>query len=124
MLVFGSMAQTQIALINEPDCIGCTKCIDVCPTDAIVGATKLMHTVLTDDCIGCKLCIPACPVDCIALLPLPNAFTPLAKEEIKQRHLRRQNRLQSLEAKKQLPIGDELTKKDYLKALMLRVKKK
>lgn len=118
------MTQTNIALINEADCIGCTKCLDVCPTDAIVGASKLMHTVITTDCIGCKLCIPACPVDCIALLPPDTDFSPLSKEEIKQRHQRRQTRLQSLEVKKQLPIGAEQTKKDYLQALMLRVQKK
>lgn len=118
------MTQTQIALINESDCIGCTKCIDVCPTDAIVGAAKLMHTVITTDCIGCKLCVPACPVDCIALLPPSADFSPLNKDDIKQRHQRRQKRLQLLEEKKQLPIGNEQTKKDYLKALMARVSAK
>ncbi|MBB6186683.1 electron transport complex subunit RsxB [Rhodanobacter sp. MP7CTX1] len=60
-----------LARIVEADCIGCTKCIQVCPVDAIVGASKLMHTVITDDCTGCELCVPACPVDCIVLLPMP-----------------------------------------------------
>ena len=60
-----------LARIVEADCIGCTKCIQVCPVDAIVGASKLMHTVLADDCTGCELCVPACPVDCIALEPMP-----------------------------------------------------
>jgi electron transport complex protein RnfB len=60
-----------LAHIVEADCIGCTKCIQVCPVDAIVGASKLMHTVIADDCTGCELCVPACPVDCIVLLPMP-----------------------------------------------------
>ncbi len=57
----------EVAFIDEEACIGCTKCIQVCPTDAIVGAQKLMHTVITDECNGCELCIPACPVDCISM---------------------------------------------------------
>jgi electron transport complex protein RnfB len=59
----------EIALIDEEVCIGCTKCIQACPVDAIVGASKLMHTVLVDECTGCELCIPPCPVDCIAMVP-------------------------------------------------------
>jgi Na+-translocating ferredoxin:NAD+ oxidoreductase subunit B len=58
----------QIAVINENTCIGCTLCIQACPVDAIVGASKLMHTVITDQCTGCELCIPPCPVDCIDLV--------------------------------------------------------
>ncbi|MBC7203592.1 MAG: RnfABCDGE type electron transport complex subunit B, partial [Pusillimonas sp.] len=53
----------QLAQINEVHCIGCTICIQACPTDAIVGASKLMHTVLADACTGCKLCVAPCPVD-------------------------------------------------------------
>jgi electron transport complex protein RnfB len=58
-----------VALIREAECIGCTKCIQACPVDAIIGAPKLMHTVLADLCTGCELCIPPCPVDCIDLVP-------------------------------------------------------
>lgn len=58
-----------VALIREVECIGCTKCIQACPVDAIVGASKRMHTVLADLCTGCELCIPPCPVDCIDLVP-------------------------------------------------------
>jgi len=58
------------ASIDEAACIGCTLCIAACPVDAIVGAAKLMHTVLADRCTGCELCVPPCPVDCIALVPL------------------------------------------------------
>jgi Na+-translocating ferredoxin:NAD+ oxidoreductase subunit B len=59
-----------IAIIDEAWCIGCTLCIAVCPTDAIVGANKRMHTVVEPYCTGCELCIPACPVDCISLEPI------------------------------------------------------
>lgn len=59
-----------IAIIDEAWCIGCTLCIAACPTDAIVGANKRMHTVVEDYCTGCELCIPACPVDCISLEPI------------------------------------------------------
>ena len=64
----GSQQPTQLAVIVEADCIGCTKCIQACPVDAIVGGSKHMHTVLEDLCTGCALCLPACPVDCIELL--------------------------------------------------------
>ncbi len=58
-----------VALIVEDDCIGCTKCIQACPVDAIIGASKLMHTVIAPLCTGCELCIPPCPVDCIVMQP-------------------------------------------------------
>ncbi|KQQ67932.1 hypothetical protein ASF84_02000 [Pseudomonas sp. Leaf127] len=64
-------APAQVAFIREAECIGCTKCIQACPVDAIVGAAKLMHTVLVDECTGCDLCVAPCPVDCIDMLPLP-----------------------------------------------------
>jgi Na+-translocating ferredoxin:NAD+ oxidoreductase subunit B len=60
-------AAEHVAVIDEAVCIGCAKCLPVCPTDAIVGASKRMHTVIADDCSGCELCIIACPVDCISL---------------------------------------------------------
>jgi electron transport complex protein RnfB len=56
-----------VAIIDEAWCIGCTLCIKACPTDAIVGSNKLMHTVIEPYCTGCELCIPVCPVDCISL---------------------------------------------------------
>jgi electron transport complex protein RnfB len=58
------------AVIDETLCIGCRKCIDACPVDAIVGARKLMHTVIARECTGCELCLPPCPVDCIAMVPV------------------------------------------------------
>lgn len=65
----GVEAPPRVAMIDEDTCIGCTKCIQACPVDAIVGASKLMHTVVADLCTGCELCIPPCPVDCIAMVP-------------------------------------------------------
>jgi Na+-translocating ferredoxin:NAD+ oxidoreductase subunit B len=56
-----------VAVIDEGWCIGCTLCLDACPTDAIFGSNKLMHTVIEPHCTGCELCIPVCPVDCISL---------------------------------------------------------
>ena len=60
--------QRMKAIIREDECIGCTKCINACPVDAIIGSGKLMHSVLSDLCTGCELCIPPCPVDCIDLV--------------------------------------------------------
>jgi electron transport complex protein RnfB len=84
-----------LARIVEADCIGCTKCIQVCPVDAIVGASKLMHTVIADDCTGCELCVPACPVDCIVLLPMPVEHIDAAHANKARAHFqRRESRLQ------------------------------
>ncbi|MDT8896583.1 electron transport complex subunit RsxB [Halomonas sp. I1] len=60
-----------VAQIREDECIGCTKCIQACPVDAILGAAKQMHTVIESECTGCELCVAPCPVDCIDLLPHP-----------------------------------------------------
>ena len=60
----------KVAFIREDECIGCTKCIQACPVDAILGAAKQMHTVIIDECTGCDLCVDPCPVDCIDMVPL------------------------------------------------------
>jgi electron transport complex protein RnfB len=57
-----------VAVIDEVACIGCTLCIQACPVDAIVGASKQMHTVIESECTGCDLCLPPCPVDCIEMV--------------------------------------------------------
>ena len=67
-----------LAWIDEAICIGCTACIRACPVDAIMGASKLMHTVLTDECTGCGLCVAPCPVDCIHMLPVADDSLPRA----------------------------------------------
>lgn len=84
-----------LARIVEADCIGCTKCVQVCPVDAIVGAAKLMHTVVSDLCTGCELCVPACPVDCIDLDPMPlgQRDDRIHADAARQRFQRREARL-------------------------------
>lgn len=64
----------KVAFIIEEDCIGCTKCIQACPVDAILGAAKQMHTILTDECTGCDLCVAPCPVDCIEMRVIPETI--------------------------------------------------
>src|SRR5512141_2571979 len=74
--VNGSERLRARALIDEARCIGCTLCIQACPVDAIVGAARLMHTVIAELCTGCDLCLPPCPVDCIAMVPLKESAAP------------------------------------------------
>ncbi|WP_447937344.1 Rnf electron transport complex subunit RnfB [Thermomonas fusca] len=68
----GTHKPAELAFIVEADCIGCTKCIQACPVDAILGGPKHMHTVLDALCTGCELCVPACPVDCIVMQAGPS----------------------------------------------------
>jgi len=103
--VFGPHRPRQRAVIDEPVCIGCRKCLDVCPVDAILGARKLMHTVLDAECNGCALCLPACPVDCIALMPVvPQAssdspWPEYTRAEVERWRLRTEARLVRLAKK-------------------------
>ncbi|WP_233842348.1 RnfABCDGE type electron transport complex subunit B [Dyella sp. 2HG41-7] len=95
-----------LARIIEADCIGCTKCIQVCPVDAIVGANKLMHTVIDDDCTGCERCVPACPVDCIVLEPMPlKQATDVAYADRARKHFqRREARLAAQQAQREAEL--------------------
>jgi len=79
-----------IASIREAECIGCTKCINACPVDAIIGSAKLMHAILTSECTGCGLCIEPCPVDCIELLPMeaPQYDKAIARDRFQARQIR------------------------------------
>lgn len=65
----GEESVTTVAYIREDECIGCTKCLQACPVDAILGAAKQMHTILVSECTGCDLCVEPCPVDCIDMIP-------------------------------------------------------
>lgn len=67
--IHGIHTPHHVAMIDEAACIGCARCILACPVDAILGAAKLMHSVIADECTGCELCIPPCPVDCITMMP-------------------------------------------------------
>lgn len=88
------VTRPQVALIDEDICIGCVRCIQACPVDAIVGAPKLMHTVIESECTGCGLCLPPCPVDCIDLVPSSDP-TPLRERaaQFRQRFHARNERL-------------------------------
>jgi Na+-translocating ferredoxin:NAD+ oxidoreductase subunit B len=89
-----------VAVIDEDWCIGCTLCLDACPTDAILGGNKRMHTVIEPYCTGCELCVPVCPVDCIALENASgertgwNAWSDAQAREALQRYEARQARKQ------------------------------
>jgi electron transport complex protein RnfB len=80
-----------LVTIREAECIGCIKCIKVCPVDAIVGTQNQMHTVIADECIGCELCVPACPVDCIDLIenrqPSKNKELTLKRSRARKKRL-------------------------------------
>jgi len=80
-----------VAIINEELCIGCVKCINACPVDAIVGAAKLMHTVIDGVCTGCELCIPPCPVNCITMVPVHVEVGNYAKSQLTAQERRREN---------------------------------
>ena len=88
----GTESHRNVVFIDEDWCIGCTLCIKACPTDAIVGSNKRMHTVMEAYCTGCELCLPVCPVDCIALENVTgeatgwNAWSPALAEQAQQRY--------------------------------------
>ena len=89
-----------LANIREAECIGCTKCIQACPVDAIIGSAKKMHSILTTECIGCGLCVEPCPVDCIDLLPQTEAvYNP---EKSRTRHFAITDRAQKKSEEKKL----------------------
>ena len=108
----------RIAVIDEERCIGCARCLPACPVDAIVGASRFMHTVVSVQCNGCELCLPPCPVDCIEMRPLTDArgeALPVSDFELLQsqavEHRRRYaahlSRLASRQAERQRALADK-----------------
>jgi len=92
----GAERPRHVAFIDEAQCIGCTLCISACPVDAIIGAPKQMHTVLTAVCTGCDLCLAPCPVDCIAMVPAVGAdanWNHVRADAARERYERRSVRL-------------------------------
>ena len=107
-----------IAIIDEAACIGCTKCIQVCPVDAIVGAAKLMHTVIAGECDGCELCIPACPVDCITMLKPAIEVQPM--DRAPQYRRRYEARLRRLAREREQRDAGLAARKDQMHAGSVR----
>ncbi|MGL4667560.1 MAG: RnfABCDGE type electron transport complex subunit B [Saezia sp.] len=104
----GKEAPRTLAIIDEQWCIGCTKCIQVCPVDAIMGSSKKMHIILEEHCTGCELCLPACPTDCIQLLPTstlspsPTGWAAWSQEQAD--NALKRYRLHSLKKKKRTTV--------------------
>jgi len=124
MLIQDQTRPASIAVIIEKDCIGCTKCIQACPVDSIIGTAKQMHVVLTEECVGCNLCVEPCPVDCIEMQAIPEFhYSP---ERAQQRYHKHQARMQQqnvdkLQAQRQQAIR---AKQKYIQAALQRVQKK
>ncbi len=116
----GQHVPRQLARIREAECIGCAKCLQACPVDAIVGAAQRMHTVLADDCTGCALCVAPCPVDCIEMLPHPRSRLNAAESaQARTRYQARQRRLDAIEHPSP---GNGDTAKDLLRAALARAR--
>ena len=125
-----------VAVIREAECIGCTKCIQACPVDAIVGSAKRMHDVVPDLCTGCGLCVAPCPVDCIDMVAIPEShYDPalararyqakqvrlLAEDNAKVQHYRTQRRLVAEQTDNKM---EKDKKQAYILAALARVKAK
>jgi electron transport complex protein RnfB len=87
------MKRSAVALVDEPRCIGCARCIEACPVDAIAGAQGYLHTVIAEYCTGCELCLPPCPVDCIEMVPASAPWTKAHAAAAKSRASFRKKRL-------------------------------
>lgn len=96
---FGKEKARLVAVIIEKDCIGCTQCLSPCPVDAILGASKQMHTVISSECTGCELCVDPCPVDCIVMrdIETDNDLSAWNKEKADSARLRHYNKIQRME---------------------------
>ena len=110
------MKRVAVAVVDEERCIGCARCIDACPVDAIVGAQGYMHTVVESWCIGCKLCLPPCPVDCIDMVPRHGEWTAALRRAAGERGKRRRERL----AKREVRSHGAAERKAILAALLAR----
>lgn len=120
-----------IAVIREAECIGCTKCIQACPVDAIIGSSKQMHTIISDECTGCQLCVEPCPVDCIDMIDVDSlAYDP--EKAHKRHHARQVRQLRKLDEKraiyqekkklaKQANTAEKKAKLDYIQQALARV---
>jgi electron transport complex protein RnfB len=132
--VLSQAKSPELAVIREEDCIGCTKCIQACPVDAIIGAPKLMHSILSHECTGCGLCIEPCPVDCIDMVSVQalqyepkiartryqaKQLRRLAEDDAKIQHYRNKRRLS---AEQTDDTAEKAAKKNYILEALARVK--
>lgn len=125
-----------VAFIREKECIGCTKCIQACPVDAIIGSAKLMHTVLASECTGCGLCVEPCPVDCIEMHEQEQVSynADIAREHYQAKQVRllreQHEQQQAYREKRKLAAQtadsqqDMQAKRDYIQRAMARVSAK
>lgn len=132
----GIEKQTTITWIDEDVCIGCTKCIQACPVDAIIGAPKHMHSIIESECNGCNLCISPCPVDCIYTKPSSLQINEFSDDNLQHitdyYQVRFENKKIRLEKQKtakhakylKAKQDNEQKRKDYIKAAIERVKNK
>jgi len=111
-----------VARVDETRCIGCALCIEACPVDAIVGAARLMHTVIADRCTGCELCLPPCPVDCIELLDSGAPWSEADARAAKARHEARRKRLARRARRAAVPPSERARRKSVVAAAIARVK--
>ncbi len=125
-----------LAVIREAECIGCTKCIQACPVDAIIGSAKLMHSIIRHECTGCGLCVEPCPVDCIEMVVLPQATyerdaarqhyharqVRLLREEHEKQQLYREKRKLAVKTTDQM--HDKQAKQDYIQQALNRINAK
>lgn len=123
--------QPQTVRVQEDACIGCTKCIQACPVDAIVGRSKHMHTVIKNECNGCELCIPPCPVDCIEIIPMPEATmasrlaqAPQFQARFEAREARLQKQKETQQAKKTMANASQSDRQDAIAAMLQRAGRK
>ena len=113
----GQEGPRSVAYIDEDWCIGCTLCLDACPTEAIVGANKQMHTIIEADCTGCELCLPVCPVDCIELeIAQPQltgwaAWSETQAQQALTRYEQRKARLNQANEERAQTLAAELARK-------------
>lgn len=125
-----------LAFIHESQCIGCTKCIQACPVDAIIGSAKRMHSILTTECTGCGLCIEPCPVDCIEMQPVQSATydKALARARFNARAIRslreKQEKEKIYQEKRRIAAQsrnqqqEKAAKQDYILQALARVQSK